>query len=124
MNKKAIVWSAVVGLCIAGVAAHVARNRPMPFDRAAWDADQNHDGTRVRMAKHLLNAKVLLGKTEVDVRELLGRPTIVDDWREPPVLHYSVGNSSSLGPAFLSLALELNAPSGTVVKCELRNRNI
>ena len=124
MKYKAIIWVGVAVLVAGWIGVRVYDTVVWrTFDQSAWRAAEYHDKAQLRMARDLIKREVLIGKTESDVTNLLGRPTIVDDWpKDRRTIHYSVGEVSSLGFAYLSFAIEV-IPSGQVVRCELRRRN-
>ena len=132
MNKHAdilLILSAMVVL--ASCAQREEPVEPRSFDRATWDTTEYSKtmaNPKHRMALSLVQKETLIGKSEGDVRQMLGEPMYtIDDWPTNGArqLQYGVGPSTSLtGLSFHALFVELSAPSGVVTRATIGQRNI
>ncbi len=67
------------------------RPRPRkPFSKLLWTATRFGDADRYKMANDLVHSKLLIGKTEGEVRALLGAPHSEDHIREEIWLGYDL----------------------------------
>jgi len=82
----------VVGLSTLA-AVHYWKTRPLPFDRAVWNAEAEgiDDFRRHRMADWLLKQQRLLGKSRAEIVSMLGDPTETSHFREYDLV-YVLGN--------------------------------
>jgi hypothetical protein len=67
--------------------------RPLPFDRAAWNAEAEgiDDFRRHRMADWLLKRQRLVGLSRAEIVSMLGEPTKTSHFREYDLV-YVLGN--------------------------------
>ena len=124
-----LILSAVVVL--AGCGQPEEPVEPLSFDRETWDTTEYSkamDNPKYRMALSLVQEQALIGKSEGEVRQMLGDPMyIIDDWptKGARQLQYGVGPSPSLtGLSFHALFVEMSAPSGVVNRVTIGHRNI
>ena len=100
-RHPAFLWTVVpVGLLLL---AYLALYVPLPFVRAAWDAESASDGPlhlRHRMADRLVSTQRLRGMSRARVVELLGEPDALTAGGE---MVYVLGNDRS----FLGIDSEL-----------------
>jgi hypothetical protein len=69
------------------------KSRPLPFDRAVWNAEVQDidDFRRHRMADWLLKQRRLVGMTRAEIVSMLGEPTKTSFFREYDLV-YVLGN--------------------------------
>ena len=81
-----------VGLS-ALAAVHYWKTRPLPFDRAVWNAEVAgiDDFRRHRMADWLLKRRRLVGMSRAEIVSMLGEPTKTSFYREYDLV-YVLGN--------------------------------
>jgi hypothetical protein len=74
-------------------AAHYWKTRPLPFDRAVWNAEAQDidDFRRHRMADWLLKQRRLVGMSRAEIVSMLGEPTKTSFFREYDLV-YVLGN--------------------------------
>ncbi len=94
-------WRRVFGLLALIVAVglstlaaiHFWKARPLPFDRAVWNAEVEdlEDFRRHRMADWLVQGRRLIGMSRDEVRSTLGEPTVTSHFREYDLV-YVLGN--------------------------------
>jgi hypothetical protein len=94
-------WRRVVGLLalvlIIGLSAlgaiHYWNTRPLPFDRAVWNAEVEdiEDFRRHRMADWLVQGRHLIGMSRAGAVSLLGEPTVTSHFRDFDLV-YVLGN--------------------------------
>jgi len=112
-------WRRVLGLIalvlavgISTLAAiHHWKTRPLPFDRAVWNAEAEdvEDFRRHRMADSLVQERRLLGKSRAEVISMLGEPTATSHFREYDLV-YVLGNERgwmSIDSEWLLLKLDI-----------------
>jgi hypothetical protein len=82
----------LVGLS-AIAAFHYWKARPLPFDRAVWNAEAEgiDDYRRHRMADGLLQRRLLIGMSRAEIVSMLGEPTVTSHFREYDLV-YVLGN--------------------------------
>jgi hypothetical protein len=84
-------------LLLAGLstfaAVHYWKTRPLPFDRAVWNAEAKDidDFRRHRMADWLLKQRRLVGMSRAEIVSMLGDPTETSHFREYELV-YVLGN--------------------------------
>ena len=119
LASAAFNWRRVLGLAalvlavgLSSLAAiHYWKTRPLPFDRAVWNAEAEdvEDFRRHRMADSLVQERRLLGKTRADVISMLGEPTATSHFREYDLV-YVLGNERgwmSIDSEWLLLKLDI-----------------
>jgi len=94
-------WRRVFGLLALIVAVglstlaaiHFLKARPLPFDRAVWNAEVEdlEDFRRHRMADWLVQRRRLIGMSRGEVLSALGEPTVTSHFREYDLV-YVLGN--------------------------------
>jgi outer membrane protein assembly factor BamE (lipoprotein component of BamABCDE complex) len=94
-------WRRVFGLLALIVAVglstlaaiHFWKARPLPFDRAVWNAEVEdlEDFRRHRMADWLVQRRRLIGMSRDEVLSTLGEPTVTSHFREYDLV-YVLGN--------------------------------
>jgi len=87
----------VVVLCLISLGAfQYWRTRPLPFDRAVWDAkaESLKDFRRHRMADRLVGQRQLIGLSRAEVISMLGEPTVTARFRDYDLV-YVLGNERS-----------------------------
>jgi len=94
-------WRRVLGLLALVVAVglstlaaiHFWKARPLPFDRAVWNAEveELEDFRRHRMADWLVQRRRLIGMSRAEVISTLGEPTVTSHFREYDLV-YVLGN--------------------------------
>jgi hypothetical protein len=103
-----------------------------PFSEAAWHSTRSGEPDRYKMANDLLRSKLLLGKTEREVRNLLGSPTSQDPDGADMVIGYDLisqrrfPSGCALLPSSLFLntdtwLLELQCERGRVIAVRIRS---
>jgi len=94
-------WPRVLGLFALVVAVglltlaaiHFWKARPLPFDRAVWNAEvaDLEDNRRHRMADWLVQRRRLIGMSRAEVISTLGEPTVTSHFRKYDLV-YVLGN--------------------------------
>ena len=97
------------------------KTRPLPFDRAVWNAEPADldDFRRHRMADWLLKQRRLLGMTRAEIVSMLGEPTETSHFRSYDLV-YVLGNERgwiSIDSEWLLMRLD---GSGHVSMAEIR----
>src|SRR5262245_34009647 len=94
----------------------------IPFDSVAWKADANGQiNRRYDMLADLLRKHNLVGMSEAEVKQLLGEPTMPEDWQHQSASGYTAAFCYCLGFARHSLGpdyafLVLGYKDGKVVE--------
>jgi hypothetical protein len=102
-----------------------------PFSKALWDSTRFGDARRYRMADNLVRARHLIGKSEQDVRDLLGKPSSEDHHGMEILIGYNLVSQKDLParckflPDFLFLnmetwLLEIQVEDGVVKAVRIR----
>ncbi|MDA1189762.1 MAG: hypothetical protein O2854_08830 [Chloroflexi bacterium] len=131
MNGDLVLLSILVAVTVlAGCNQREAPVEPLAFDKATWLATDSHRSManpRHQMSLALVQQGTLIGKSEDDVRLILGDPMYaLENWPTNGArqLQYRIGPSTSLtGLSFEALFVDLSAPSGVVVKAMTGQRN-
>jgi hypothetical protein len=149
--RQSRLWFVVIGVSAAAVAllygvvilvllvwsppgfeAFFRPRASKPFSQTVWQTSRFGDRDRLTMANDLVKSQLLLGKTEEEVRTLLGKPSAEDSNGAAIFISYdlvprrSFPASCALLPSFLFLntdtwLLEIHCERGKVEETRIRS---
>jgi hypothetical protein len=106
-----------VGLSTIG-AVHYWKTRPLPFDRAVWNAEAADldDFRRHRMADWLLKERRLVGMSRAEIVSMLGEPTDTSHFRDYDLVYVLGGERGwmSIDSEWLLMKLDTSGRVSTV----------